>query len=204
MAYKHDIFVSYRRHPETCLWITEHFVPLLELRVEFELGRKPKIYVDDQVETGASWPASLGAALGASRILIPLWTGNYLNSVWCTEELSHMLVRESEEKLRTLARPHGVIVPAFIHDGERFPPALQHIKPLEIQKTFNVRMARNSPRAEELDSALTAQAAAIAACIQHAPSWRKEWPKKAAARFFKKFHERADALQKTVPRFTAK
>ena len=46
MAYQHDIFISYRRNPETCVWITEHFVPLLEMRVEFELGRKPKIYVD--------------------------------------------------------------------------------------------------------------------------------------------------------------
>jgi hypothetical protein len=145
MSYQHDIFISYRRNPETYVWITEHFVPLLTLRVELELGRKPLIYVDDQIESGTSWPASLGAALGGSRVLIVLWSGNYLTSVWCTEELSHMLGREREAKLRTVDRPRGVVIPAFIHDDEKFPPDLQHIEHFEVQKFFNVRMARNSP-----------------------------------------------------------
>src|ERR1035437_1784667 len=202
MSYQHDIFISYRRNPETYVWITEHFVPLLKLHVELELGRKPEIYVDSQIESGTSWPASLRAALGASRVLIALWSANYLASVWCTEELSHMLAREREAKLRTIDRPHGVVIPAFIHDGEKFPPDLGHIQHFEVQKCFNVRMARNSPRAEELDAALTAQAPAIAACIDHAPTWRKAWPKQAAADFFKQFYQQAEAVQKTVPRFT--
>ena len=151
MSYHHDIFISYRRNPETYAWIKEHFVPLLTLRVELELGRKPSVYVDDQIESGTSWPASLGAALGGSRVLIALWSGNYLTSVWYTEELSH---------------------PAFIHDGEKFPPDLRHIQHFEVQKCFNVRMARNSPRAEDLDPTLAAQAPAIATCIDKAPTWR--------------------------------
>jgi len=101
MGYSNDIFISYRRNPETHAWITEHFVPLLALRVELELGRKPSIYVDDQIESGTSWPASLGVALGCSRVLIPLWSGNYLSSAWCVQELSHMLARERETDLRT-------------------------------------------------------------------------------------------------------
>lgn len=200
MSYQHDIFISYRRHPETHFWITEHFVPLLALHVDQELGRKPQIYVDDQIESGASWPISLGAALGGSRTLIALWSGNYLSSVWCTEELSHMLCREREAQLRTLSRPHGVVIPAFIHDGEKFPPDLRHIQHFEVQKSFNVRMARNSPRAEELDASLTAQAPAIAACIDNAPEWRETWPKEAADQFFQRFHQGA-AVQTTVPRF---
>jgi hypothetical protein len=201
MAYQHDIFISYRRNPETYLWIIEHFVPLLQVRVEFEIGRKPDIFVDDQIESGTSWPAALGVALGASRVLIPLWTGNYLSSVWCMEELSHMLAREKAAGLRTAKRPHGVIVPAIIHDGDRFPKDLKHIQHFEIQKTFNLRMARNSARAEELDAMLTAEAPAIAACIENAPPWRKQWPAQATAKFFKRFHQK-QAVQTTVPRFT--
>jgi hypothetical protein len=201
MSYTHDIFISYRRNPETYVWITEHFAPLLALRVEFELGRKPVLYVDDQIESGTAWPASLGAALGGSRILIALWTGNYLASVWCAEELSHMLSREREAKLRTVSRPHGVVIPAFIHDGDRFPSELRSIHYFEIQKCFNVRMARNSPRAEELDAALAAEAPAIAACIDHAPAWRKSWPINAAGQLFRRFHEQVEAMQTTVPRF---
>lgn len=39
MAYKNDIFISYRRNPETLEWINNHLVPLLSLRLGFELGR---------------------------------------------------------------------------------------------------------------------------------------------------------------------
>ncbi len=203
MSYQHDIFISYRRNPETSAWISEHFAPLLELRVELELGRKPSLYIDNQIEAGTSWPTSLGTALGGSRVLIALWSGNYLASGWCTEELSQMLGRERAARLRTADRPYGVVIPAFIHDGEKFPPDLRHIQHFEIQKSFNVRMARDSPRAEELDADLTAQAPAIAACIINAPTWRKAWPKQAAADFFRRFHQQAEAVQTTVPRFTA-
>jgi len=204
MSYQHDIFISYRRNPETYFWIREHFVPLLELHVEFALARKPVIYVDNQIESGTSWPVSLGTALGRSRVLIALWSGNYLASVWCTEELSHMLAREREANLRTANRPHGVVIPAFIHDGEKFPPDLRHIQYFEVQKSFNVRMARNSPRAEELAAELAAQAPAIAACIDHAPTWRKAWPTQAASLFFRQFYQQAQTLQKTVPRFASR
>jgi hypothetical protein len=205
VGYEYDIFISYRRNPETLAWIKEHFVPLLQLRVEFELHRCPSIFVDEtEVESGSSWPAAVGAALGKSRMLIPLWSGNYLASVWCAEELSHMLSREAEAALRTAHRTCGLIVPAFIHDGESFPPDLLHIKHFAIQQCFNVRMARNSPRAEELDGALTAQASAIAASINSAPQWRKKWPVAAANTFFERFHRHAAVTQTQVPRFTRK
>ena len=64
-------------------------------------------------------------------------------------------------------------------------------------------MARDSPRAEELDAALAAQAPAIATCIEMAPIWRKSWPEQAAAGFFRRFYQQAKTMQETtVPRFT--
>ena len=201
MAYQHDIFISYRRNPETRLWLEQHFVPLLELRVELELGRKPAIYVDSQLESGAAWPAQLGDALGRSRILVAMWTRTYLSSVWCTAEFTHMVDRATQAGLHTLAKPHGLVVPALIHDGETFPKSLTHIQGFEIQKCFNVRMARTSALAEELEAALAAQAVAIARCIDSAPPWRKAWPNKAANTLFKALHRPA-ATQAVVPRFT--
>ena len=202
MSYEYDIFISYRRNPETLAWIKEHFVPLLSLRLEFELQRKPTIFVDEQIETGTAWPAVLGAALGKSRVLIALWTGNYLTSVWCTEEFSQMLARQREAKLGTATKPHGLVIPAFIHDGNSFPAEVQDIQPFEIQPYFNPRMARNSQRAEELDATLAAKAQAIAASIEGAPAWRKKWPAKSAAAFYRRFHRFAESQQKRVPRFT--
>lgn len=202
MSYKYDIFVSYRRNPETLAWIKEHFVPLLSLRLEFELKRKPEIFVDEQIESGSSWPTELGIALGASRVLIPLFTGNYFASVWCTEEFGQMVTREQQAKLRTPDKPRGLIIPAFIHDGDSFPPKLKHIQPFQIQSCFNPRMARNSQRAEELDAALAAQAPAIASSIQAAPAWRKKWPAEGAAAFHERYFRHAKSEQTSVPRFT--
>lgn len=169
-----------------------------------ELQRKPAIYLDKQTESGTSWPVSIGSALGKSRIMLALWTGNYLASVWCAEELAHMIAREKETQLRTVERPHGIVVPAFIHDGDKFPQELSHIQHFEIQTSFNVRMARESRLAEALDSALSEQAPAIAACIENAPMWQEEWPKEVAAEFFERFHQRAKVQQTNLPRFTAK
>ena len=202
MSYQHDIFISYRRSPETYRWITKHFLPLLSFRVGLELDREPSIYLDDQIETGASWPLTLGAALGRSRILIALWSGNYLASTWCTEELSHMLGREHQAKLRTVERPRGIVVPIFIHDGDKFPPELRHIEYFEVQKCFNVRMATGSELAEELDRILAAQAPAISACILNAPDWRSQWPKQASDTFFERFFQAHAPQQTAVPRFT--
>jgi hypothetical protein len=201
--YTHDIFISYRRNSETLAWIKQHFLPLLTLRVDMELGRTPTVFIDEQVETGTSWPQALGTALGCSRTLIALWTGNYLSSVWCSTELSHMVAREHEADLRSAQRPHGVVIPAFIHDGNRFPAELGYMQRFEIQQCFNVRMAPNSPRAEELDAALAAQAPAIAACIDNAPAFRSAWPEAAAEQMYERFHQKVGPVQTTVPRFTA-
>ena len=202
MSYDYDIFISYRRNAETLAWINEHFVPILTQRLGFELKRTPTFYIDQQMEAGSSWPPALGAALGTSRVLIALWTGNYLESVWCTQELSQMLGREKQAKLRSAANPHGLVIPAFIHDGESFPAAIKHIQPLEIQSTFNSRMARNSPRAEQLADALAQHAGAIAESIKAAPAWRKKWTPQAAAAFYRLFHQHARSEQTSVPRFT--
>jgi hypothetical protein len=203
MAYLHDIFISYRRNPETLYWLNNHFIPLLTLRLEFELERKPSIYVDTQLEAGTSWPLQLGTELGRSRILLVLWTGNYLASDWCTLEFSHMLARERQTKRRTSKNPKGLVIPAMIHDGEKFPSGLSDIQYFEIQKCFNVRMAKDSKRAEELDEILANQAPAIALAINNAPGWRASWPKTAAKNMYKRLFQK-EAAQSTLPRFAAR
>ena len=203
MAYKNDIFISYRRNSETLEWINNHLVPLLSLRLGFELGRPPQIYIDTQLETGVSWPNQLGKELACSRILFVLWSGNYLNSKWCTEEMSLMLERERKTKRRSEQNPRGLVVPAFIHDGDKFPYSASDIQYFEIQKCFNVRMAKDSVRAEELDSILTSEAPAIAKAIQQAPPWRKEWVQIATQNLYKQLFK-GDVAQKTLPRFSSR
>src|SRR5262245_14328076 len=96
MGYQYDVFISYRRDLLTRKWIDVHFVPLLQHHIALELGQAPFIFIDDQLETGTTWPISLAKAIGSSRTIIPLWTKTYLNSAWCTREIAQMLDRESK------------------------------------------------------------------------------------------------------------
>src|ERR1700741_3252154 len=144
MPYKYDIFISYRRHPETLGWIKDHFVPLLELRVGLALGYDPSIFVHEvkqQIPAGATWPPALGEELGSSRILIPLWTKTFFNSKWCSKELSHMLGREKETRAREKKNnQYGLVVPAIIHDGDDFPATLNYIECMDLKSCYNTRM----------------------------------------------------------------
>ncbi len=204
MAYKHDIFISYRRNAETLEWMKKHLLPLLSLRLEFELNREPDIYVDEQLKTGTSWPLELGRELGSSKILLVLWTANYLGSKWCAQELCQMLARERETRRRTPKNPMGLVIPAIIHDGEKIPQELRDVQYFEMQKCFNLRMAKDSPRAEELDDILSNKAPAIAKAISCAPAWRSSWPLNSAKKLYRLLFREEEAAQKTLPRFTAR
>jgi hypothetical protein len=204
MAYSHDIFISYKRHPETLGWIKKHFLPLLELRVGLALGRDPVIYVHEithQIPAGASWPQALGDELGASRVLVALWTKTFFNSVWCAKELTHMLGRENAVGSRAAGNKYGLVIPAVIHDGEEFPAELGFIERMDIKACYNTRMRADSPKAEELSDRIDLHAQGIADAIVHAPGWESAWPQKAADTFFQQFYISTDPVQSEIPKF---
>lgn len=200
MAYSYDIFISYKRNPETNAWIREHFEPLLALSLELELGRAPSIFRDDRLQDGGTWPVELGLALAGSRVLVPLWTKSYFNSDWCLRELSEMLTREKKKRLRSAARPDGVIVPAVLHDCHDLDPGLQAIQCRFLQDCFNVRMSKHSHRAERLADELQAAAPGIVRAIEAAPAWQASWPARTARAFARQLRASA-ASQATPPGF---
>jgi len=202
MAYLHDVFISYRRDDLTRAWIEKHFVPLLSSHVFFELGRHPDFYIDVQLESGTTWPISLGTALGTSRTIIPLWSKTYLNSMWCSCEISHMLERERRTDRRTLQKPEGFFFPTVIHDGETMPINLSSIQKVEIQDCFNVKMSPDSPKAELLSEKLRPLGKAIAGAIEAAPDWQEDWKIDAANAFYQQFFNSTQAQQTQTPKFT--
>jgi hypothetical protein len=204
MDYQYDIFISYRRDDLTKVWIEKHFMPLLGSHVYYELGRHPSFYIDEQLEIGTNWPLSLGIALGTSRTIISLWSKTYLNSVWCTCEISHMLEREIRAGFRTIDRPGGLVFPAVIHDGETMPINLSSIQKVEIQDCFNVKMSPDSPKAELLSEKLRPLGKSIADAIGEAPEFQKDWKIDAANAFYKQFFIEIEAAQKQTPKFTQK
>ena len=179
MGYRHDIFVSYKRDPETLFWIYNHFHPLLKVTLSHWLKRDPDIYIHeitDNIQVGTAWPVELGEEIAASRVLIALWSGNYMASRWCAKELCLMLAREREAKCRTIENKYGLVIPVIVHDGENVGEIVGNTLNLNIKPCFNTRMRKDSPRAEELFENLRNHAEGISNAILHAPPWNKEWP----------------------------
>ena len=203
MGYRHDIFISYRRHPETLEWIKIHFLPLLTHRVGCEMPDPPQIYVHEithQIPAGTAWPVELGEEIGASRILIALWTGSYINSIWCAQELFLMLAREQETGSRTPQNKYGLIVPVVVHDGEKIPQELGLAQRLDITTCFNTRMRRDGRKAEQLSDKIAEHARGIAGAIANAPQWQEHWPQQAAQQLVNTYHA-LEPSQNSVPRF---
>lgn len=202
MGYKYDIFISYRRDDLTLQWIEKHFVPILKLHIKNEIDIDPIIYIDDQLEIGTTWPVALGKALGASKTIIPLWTKTFLNSLWCTCEIGHMIERETKTGLRTYEKPNGIIFPTIIHDGETLPVNLSTIQKIEIQDCYNVRMSIDSPKAEILVDKLKPLGKDIAQAIEQVPSWQEDWQINAVNSFVKQYLKSQELAQTEIPKFT--
>lgn len=202
MQYAHDIFISYKRHPEAYGWIKSHFEPLLAMYVELELGRTPNIFIDSSLEAGTTWPLELGARLGASAVLVALYTRTYFHSEWCGRELGVMLEREQAEGYRTVERPRGLIVPAVLHDCERLPDAVANIQCREIRECFNPRMSRESPRAERLADEIAMLAVSVAHAIEGAPQPRPGWSRSAGEAFLRSTSRSPAGGQTVVPRMS--
>lgn len=203
MPYQYDIFISYKRGDETNRWISDHFEPLLRHAVELELGRPVAIYRDNRLLDGGTWPLDLGVALGASRVLIPLLTKTYFHSEWCVRELSVVLERERQASCRTALNPNGVVVPVILHDCEILKPELTHVQCREIRECFNVRMQRESVRAEKLAEELNLAAPGIARSIENAPTWQVDWPIATADGFLNALLIKQQPQQTKVPGFTS-
>ena len=199
MAYEFDVFISYRRHGEWPVWSNEIFRPLFYHWLGEELGRDPRIFSDDDIETGDSWPERLGNALGKSCVLVPLFSRQYFSSLWCQRELAHMFARESRCNYRTAECPHGLIVPAYIHDGRDFPHNVRMIQGAQLQKYTNVRLSKGSPTEERLSEEIRNWVPDVAKAIDGAPQYDPDWMVLAVQSFLEEFAA-TEAKQLVPPR----
>lgn len=199
--YKHDIFISYRRLGETRTWIENYFVPLLKNHLSQELGRSPKIFTDSQIETGDSWPIVLGETISTSKVIILLWSKKYLESLWCSCEIGHMLEREKKNGYRTIERPNGLIFPTVIHDGETMPVQISTIQKVEMQEFFKLTLNKDGQKYTDFEDKVKSLAEKIAGAIDDAPKWQNDWQIEAVNGFVKQFHKE-ESIQDQPPRFS--
>lgn len=206
MAYQYDIFVSYRRDPEALEWIRRFLRPLMVHRVGLEMDHTPTMFIHEvtnQIQAGTAWPVELGETIASSRILVALWTKNFLTSDWCRQELSLMLERENKTKARSATNKYGLVIPIVAHDGETIPTSLANAQQLVVKEWFNTRLPDNGPDAAALAAQISLHAPGIADAIGAAPSWQQGWRRSATKKFLDKFQKR-QASQRKLPRFAGR
>jgi len=156
MEYEYDIFVSYKRYGEWTNWVRGEFYNVLRDHLAMELGDDPKIFIDNQLESGTDWPSDLARKLTTSRVLVPLFSKMYFGSEWCLKEFYAARFKEDQIGLRTPQRSSGIIVPARIHDGTEndLPAHLQEccrVHAEDFTEYAITSLRRNSPRFESFE-----------------------------------------------------
>lgn len=196
--YEHDIFISYRRMDKDWIhWTQQNFLRPLRSLLRPALGNV-RIFVDDQIETGASWPAYLARALARSRLLIPVLSRDYFNSDWCRLELALMHHREQLVGYRTPAQSDVLILPVVIDDGDCFPIEVQDMQGAEIHDFANPWISPDGPRQEAFAAYIKCWCPRIEHALQTIPPYDSAWEQIAHEQFEEMFKIKV-ASQKTLP-----
>ncbi len=190
MGYKYDVFLSYRRHGEWPLWVQDNFLPIFKTWLSLELGYV-RIFADVHPESSAKWPLELAEALASSKVLVPLFSKQYFHSHWCQMELAHMLAREAMFSFKTINKSQRLIFPATIYSGAKLPSYVSDLSSVQLQEFTNIRMAKDSPTAEQLSLRIRDWVPDIGFAIECAPSFEPNWPNIAVDEFLELFNANA-------------
>lgn len=196
--YEHHLFISYRRSDKRWTrWARENVADALATLLRPALG-DVRVFVDDRVETGISWPGRLARALARSRLLVPLLSRDYFNSDWCRLELALMRHREDRCRLRCLSNPAVLIVPFVYDDGECFPDEVREMQPKDIYDYANPFVHPDSPNFENFAEVLRGECPRLVAALETVPPFDPEWERIAYDQFRGRFRIQA-TTQTTLP-----
>lgn len=198
MDYEYHIFISYRRMDSDWIrWTRDCFKRPLESLLRPALGNI-RVFFDEQIETGSSWPLRLATAHARSQIMIPILCRDYFNSDWCRLELALMYERERKLNYRSISKPDVLILPFIIDDGSCFPAEVQDIQSESIHEFANPFMCKDSPRQENFAQHLRTCCGRIEGALQSAPPFDPAWENENFNYFKDMFRIKLDA-HKIVP-----
>ncbi len=198
--YEYDIFISYRRtNADWVRWTKENFLRALNSLLCVRLGTV-KVFIDETIEDGTSWPNHLALNLSRSRIMVAVLSRDYFESDWCRLELALMHDREKTTNSRTASNPRGLIIPVVIDDGDCFPPEVQMMQAERLHEFANPFIRPDSPKQEALAEVLKNK---LCASIEHVlsegvPPYDPKWEGIAHKQFEGVFKIHMHS-QKTVP-----
>jgi hypothetical protein len=177
MDYTYDVFISYRRHREWTPWTREHVYSLLDAYLTQELGRSPRIFIDERIEPGVDWPTRLAIALSRARVLLPVFSRDYFGSDWCIHELDLM-----HGRLRQFPQS-CLIVPVIGHDGDLIPEEIKRLQSFDLSAFRNTDLQRRTPRFEKFSDSVKDLAPHVATAIGSAPDFDPTWLDECQTRF---------------------
>jgi TIR domain len=176
-VYEYDVFISYQRGGTVPMWVRTHFYPRLSELLDDNLDHAAKVFFDENVSGGTSWPMEMRSALLRTRILVPVCSPKYFLNEWCLAEWHSMTAREELVGMATQEQPRGLIYPVIFCDSKNFPRyALE--RRMQDFKTWNqpYQQFQNSMAYLDFHREVERIAIELAELIEHAPEWRPDWP----------------------------
>ena len=175
--YIYDVFLSYRHENPVFDWVTNHFFPLIDQWLPEHMSYQPRIFIDQQIETGSSWPDTLQRALKTSRCLLAVCSPDYFRSRWCLAEWRSMRKREEVLGMRTTKNPLGLVYAITFVDGEHFPRDAQTTQAKDF-RNYNTPypVFRETAGFVAFDKKVQEVCEELATVIDRAHEWRSNWP----------------------------
>ncbi len=178
MGYEWDLFVSYPRRDPIGPWVHDRFLPLLRRWLGAALPATPRIFVDDQLESGTHWPSTLADALLRSKHMLAVLAPPYFGSGWCMSEWQTMREREARLGLGRAGVPGLMRVIRFF-DGDSFPTEAKQVQ-ADDYTVYNIfppgKAALNCRRYRDFEKKIQALSQELANHIASPPAWDPGWP----------------------------
>jgi len=177
MSYEYDFFLSYSRKKPVGDWVRNHFCPELRQWLDSYASKPTRVYIDEDLETGANWPNYTEAALRASRYMIAVWSPQYFTSPWCCAEWQSM--RRREELLGMPGAIFGLIIPVVFSDGKSFPPETAQTQRIDFSDlNYPMPAFRLAPKYLDFVDRMKELCETLAKWVdeREAPAFDPDWP----------------------------
>ncbi len=113
MAYKYDVFISYRHTPPLCKnWVTQCFFETFRDHLESLGTNRNSVFIDKSIGTGDLWNYKLTDALLHSKIMIPFWTPSYFDDE--SYSLKELAIMNYRQRTLGIGKNKGFIMPILL------------------------------------------------------------------------------------------
>ena len=172
------MFISYQRGSQTVpRWIRSHFYPRLQEILDDTVDYDVKIFFDEQISGGTSWPPTLRNALQRTRLLLPVCSPKYFSDPWCLAEWHSMAKREELIGWASPDQPQGLIYPVIFSDSDNFPKYAKERRMQNFRQwNLHYEQFRTSLDYLKFHKAVELVADELVPLIERAPVWQTDWP----------------------------